>query len=75
MRNFDNILKQIDLRTRLKVANEMSFISLLTELGYREEKYWTPDEDELLGKLMKSASEHTDWLLEEINKWEEDGRP
>lgn len=66
------LTKNIPLDTRLRVANEISFITLLTELGYRENKMWTQDEDKTLSKLMKFAKKHTDIIMEEIDKWEKD---
>jgi hypothetical protein len=71
----DKILKETPLETRLKVLSEMDFITLITELGYREEKFWTPEEDELLGKLCKLAKKHTDSILKEIEEWKKDGSP
>lgn len=76
---FNNMLgelyKEIPLETRLKVLNQMAFISLLTELGYREEKMWTSDEDERFDKLMDLANKHTEDIMEEISEWEKDGKP
>ena len=62
------ILKDIPLKTRLKVLNEMAFIDLISELGYREDKMWTDEEDELLSKLCKLAMKHTENILEEIEE-------
>lgn len=36
----EQLLKRIPLHTRLKVSNEFAFMNLITELGYREDKYW-----------------------------------
>ena len=69
------ILKETPLKTRLEVSNQMAFISLLTELGFREDKYWTDDEDELLKKLCQSAKKHTKHQLQQIEKWKQDGEP
>lgn len=69
---FERISKEIPLRTRIKVCSEMDFINLITELGYREDKMWTPEEDELLRKLMNLAHDHTNTILREIEGWEED---
>lgn len=75
MSDFNEIIKETDLFTRLKVDNEMAFISLLTELGFRGDKSWTPDEDELLSNLLRIAKEHTEHQIEEIKQWIIDGRP
>ena len=56
----ERIRKRIPLETKLKVANEMAFIDLIVELGYREDKAWTDEEDELLSKLMSLANKHTE---------------
>ena len=76
---FNNMLgelyKEIPLETRLKVLNQMAFISLLTELGYREEKMWTSDEDERFDKLMNIANKHTEDIMKEMSEWEKDGKP
>lgn len=72
---FKKRMKKTSLEIRLKVSNQMAFISLLTELGFREDKPWGPDEDTLLQKLCDSAKRHTVDQLETIAKWEKDGRP
>jgi hypothetical protein len=65
---FERIRKRTKLSNKLKVLNEMAFIDLLTILGYREEKMWTPDEDEKLQKLMDYAKKHTARQMEEIKE-------
>lgn len=62
----DRIMRRTPLETKLKVSNEMAFITLITELGYREDKMWTPEEDELMAKLCKLANEHTQNQLRSI---------
>lgn len=71
----DHLCKRIPLKTRIQVNSQMAFINLLTELDYRESKMWTPDEDELLNKVIKLANEQSDHLIEEFKQWEADGRP
>jgi hypothetical protein len=58
----------ISLETRIKVSNQIAFINLIHELGYREEGYWKPEEDELLSKLINLADNHAKDILEEIKK-------
>jgi hypothetical protein len=58
----------ISLETRIKVSTQIAFINLIHELGYREEGYWKPEEDELLSKLINLADKHTKDILEEIIK-------
>lgn len=73
--NFDDIIKNIPLRTRIRVINEMELIDALTELGFREDRSWGDDEQELLNKIIEHSSKHTDYIMKEIKQWEKDGRP
>jgi hypothetical protein len=71
----EKILKETPLETRLKVSNEMAFIMLITDLGFRENKMWDendPKEMELLGKICKFAIEHTKNQIETIEEWKKD---
>jgi len=71
----EELSRTCPLEIRLRVTTEMSFISLLTELGYREDKMWTEEEDEILTKLCLFSKKVTQWHLKEIEQWEKDGRP
>jgi|TARA_R110000851_G_scaffold63075_6_gene144420 hypothetical protein len=71
----NEIVKGTPLEIRLKVISEMDFITLITDLGYREDKFWTPEEDELLSKLCKLAKKHTNSVLKIIEEWKKDGSP
>lgn len=73
--NFTKLLKEVPLDIRLDVINDMYFIDLITELGYREEKAWTEEENEVLHKICKAARKHTLRILQEIQEWEKDGKP
>jgi hypothetical protein len=73
--NFSEIIKNIPLKTRIKVATEMAFIELITELGYRENKAWTESESDTHVKLCNEAKKHTEHTLEIFYEWEKDGRP
>lgn len=64
-----DILDNLDLKTELTVLNEMVFIDLLSELGYREDKYWTPEEDPILQKLCDCAEKHTNEILKVVEKY------
>ncbi len=75
MVNIREICKRISLANRIKVLSEMDFISLLTELGYREEKSWGPEEDEILRKLCELAQKHTEEIFKTIDEWKQDGSP
>lgn len=72
---FNKLLKETSLESRLKVSNETAFINLLTELGFREDKYWSDEENHILEKLCKLAKEHTDNQLETIKSCKNDGEP
>lgn len=67
----DNWIKNnpIPLETKLNVSNELAFINLLSELGYRD-GYWTPEEDHILSKLTILARKHTKMIMEEIQSHE-----
>ena len=73
--NFTKLLKETPLDIRLDVINDMYFIDLITELGYREEKAWTEEENEVLYKICKAARKHTLRILQTIQEWEKDGKP
>jgi hypothetical protein len=59
----------IPLDVRIRVTTQMAFIDLITELGYREDKSWGPDEDETLNKLMKLANEYAKDVLKELEEY------
>lgn len=69
----EKILKETPLKVRLQVSNEMMFISLLSKLGFRENKMWEESENEMLSKICKLAEEHTEHQLKQIRKWQDDG--
>ena len=52
----------------------MKWLSLLTDLGFREDKTWDDRENELLFNLCKLAEEHANYQLEQVNEWLKDGR-
>jgi hypothetical protein len=62
----DEQIKNIPLENKIRVSNQMAFIDLIVELGFREDKAWTDDEDEFLEKLMNLANEHTETQLKLI---------
>ncbi len=74
MEIFFDLLKNNSLETRLKISNEMAFVELLSELGFRKGE-WTKEEDEMLGKLCQLADLHTKRQLEKIKQWKSDGSP
>lgn len=71
----NNILRDIPLETRLKVSNEMFLITFLTEIGFREDKAWSDEEQELLDLICVLANKLTKQQLDEIERWKKDGEP
>jgi hypothetical protein len=63
----DKIADDIPIQTDIKISNQMAFINLIVELGYREDIGWTDEENELLRKLMSLADKHTDSILKKLN--------
>jgi hypothetical protein len=51
----DFLNEPVSLETKLKVSNDMAFMSLVTDLGYRT-GMWSPEEEETYKKLMKKES-------------------
>lgn len=73
-----DILKKTSLETRINVSLEMSFISLLVELGYLEDRKWdedNPEDTKILTTIIESAKKEAKYLVNEVDKWEKDGRP
>lgn len=75
LRKFTNILKKSNLETRLEVSNQMAFMELISILGYRKSKSWTPEENAIFDKLMQYSKTHTEHQLQLIKKWVKDGSP
>lgn len=71
----EEMFKNIPLKIRLETLSDFSFMDLIHELGYRESKVWSPEEDEVRKKIWESAKKMTQDILETIKEWEEDGRP
>lgn len=67
----DHII-DMSLKDRLSVLNQIGFIRLTSELGYRDEKAWGPDEEETLTQLTNCAVTHTNFVLEEIREYIDD---
>ncbi len=76
MYNIKQALASIPIYNRLKVVNEMAFIDLIWELGYRE-GMWTNSEADnaILIKISELAEKHAKHIMEEYAKWERDGKP
>lgn len=71
----NEFLKNKPLKTRFNTQNMISIIDLITELGYREEKPWGPDEQNKLSTIAKRVEELSDVQINHINNWESDGKP
>lgn len=74
----EQVLKETSLETRINVSIEMSFIALLVELGYLEDRKWdedNPEDTRILSTIIKSAKKEAKYLVNEVAKWEKDGRP
>jgi len=63
------LLKKIPLSTEIRVGNQMAFINLIHELGYRENKYWTEEDNDLFQKIIDLADKHTKDQLKDIKKY------
>jgi hypothetical protein len=71
----DRMMKNMPLKTRLKVSIEMFLINFLTDAGFREDKFWGDDDDSLLKKICKHAEKMADSHMENIEEWRKDGEP
>ena len=58
----------IPINIQIKVCIKFAFINLITELGYRENKTWSSDEDENLAKICKYAEDCTKSIEKYIKK-------
>lgn len=67
----EEILKNIPLEAKIKVSLEMAFINLISELGYREDKMWTEEEQPILNKLLDLANKSAKDIMNEIEKHKE----
>jgi len=72
---FEKIIKRTSLETRLNNVNQLNFIDLITDLGYRENKKWTEEEDELFQKLNDAVHKATEEQIEIVKQWIADGCP
>ena len=72
---FERIRKETSLEIRFKVDNEMFLIDFLCEMGYRPDRAWTDEERETLDKILAYDKKMTNYHLETVKKWKEDGEP
>ena len=64
----EKILKEMPLKTRLKVPLEMEYLNIILE----PDMCCTDDE---FKKANEWAERMANWMLQEVNEWEADGRP
>jgi uncharacterized membrane protein (UPF0127 family) len=72
------LLKETSLETRFYISIEMTFIKMLGELGFIENRPWDEDNVEdtkILSKIIETAKNESKYLITELKKWEKDGRP
>lgn len=64
------LLDETSLETKLRILNEMSFIDILTKLGYREDEMWTdsPEDDKKLKIICDEAKKLAKEQIMEIKK-------
>ncbi len=60
--------EKTSLRIKIKVATEMAFLTLPADLGLREDKAWTSEDDELFDKIISLAHKHSDYIMKLINE-------
>ena len=70
----NKVIKETPLKTRLRVSTEMAFINLLNKLGFREDKMWTDDEDEMLEIICSLAEDLADDHIKEFEEWQKDNK-
>ena len=76
MIDYKKILDSVPISYRLQVINEMAFINVIYELGYRTEMWKDcKEDDEILMKISNLAKEHTKYIMEEYERWKKNGRP
>lgn len=62
----NQLYNEMPLKTTLNVSIQLSMITLLTEIGFREEKMWTDEEEPILKILSKLANNLAKDLEEEL---------
>ncbi len=67
-RILSEIITEIPLETKIKVSTEFAFIDLIHVLGFREEKPWGKEENEMLNKILEFAEKHSKHIIEIIKE-------
>jgi len=69
-------MREIPLKTRLYVLNEMLIQVHLVDIGVIPNGYWSDEKEKKYGKLFRPfAKQLTKHQLREIKEWKNDGRP
>lgn len=69
------MLKDVPLKTRLKVVNEMMIQSYLIDQKFIPDGYWSDEKEKMYGHFRKFAKELTEAQMKEFKEWEKDGKP
>lgn len=72
------LLKEMPLESRIKISCWFVLNDMLHNSGAREEDMWNetnPRDVELMKLLDDKTKQLTEKILEDIKKWEEDGKP
>jgi len=72
MRNekLKKLREEIPLKTRFKSSVQHGIVDFLTEAGFRKNKAWDENENELLKKINKASEKIATDLIINKNKWE-----
>lgn len=71
-----DLRKEISLKIRLYVLNDMMVLSYLVDIGAIPDGGWTNEKEEKYGKsLYEFANKLAEAQIEEMKEWEKDGRP
>ena len=63
----ERLMNEVTVDIRIEILCQFAFINLITDMGYRENKYWTAEEDAKFKILMESAEKLSKDIMEEIN--------
>lgn len=64
----EKIMNRIPLSTHLTVSIQLAMIDLLSAVGFRENKMWTDDEEDVLSIICNSAERLAKELEEDLIK-------
>lgn len=64
----EKIMNEMPLSTHLTVSIQLAMIDLLSAVGFRENKVWTDDEEDILSIIFDSAEKTAKQLEEDLMK-------